>query len=200
MEVLCLKEKNKGEERGREIKRKKRRVSAYLSPCWARLARAPEQASSCHIHRSWGLASALLCQRDFQSQSPELWDSRESSWASCCVCGVKNKPLAKGTGCRLAMSPAPSSVELLSTLISFCDSATPPVYKLLHPSALLAPPIAGSLFFVMSCHSWLIRLLPNQRLLLARPLTDLVLSLPFPFLWSSRSWISHPCCLIPLLV
>lgn len=123
-------------------------MSAYLFACWAGLARVPEQASSCHIDRSWGLASALLCQGDFKSQSPELWDSRESSRAPCSGCGVKNKPLAKGTGFRLATSPAPSSVELLSTLISFCDSATPPFYKLLHP---LSPPCSSYCWLPLLC-------------------------------------------------
>lgn len=175
-------------------------MSAYLFACWAGLARVPEQASSCHIDRSWGLASALLCQGDFKSQSPELWDSSESSRAPCSVCGVKNKPLAKGTGFRLATSPAPSSVELLSTLISFCDNATPPFYKLLHP---LSPPCSSYCWLPLLCDelSQLVDQTATQSaLLLARPLTDLVLSLPFPFLWSSCSWISYPCCLIPLLV
>lgn len=81
----------------KERMNKKRSVCVYL-PWWVRLARVPEQASVSRpghfIDRSWDLASALLCQGDFKSQSPAPWERRERSWAVCSACGVENKPLA----------------------------------------------------------------------------------------------------------
>ena len=84
--------------RKKEWTRKGVFVCFFNLPWWVRLARVPEWASVSRpghfIDRSWDLASALLCQGDFKSQSPEPWESRERSWAVCSACGVENKPLA----------------------------------------------------------------------------------------------------------
>ena len=85
------------EERKNEQEKECLCVFFYL-PWWVRLARVAEWASVSRpghfTDRSWDLASALLCQGDFKSESPEPWESRERSWAVCSACGVENKPLA----------------------------------------------------------------------------------------------------------
>lgn len=134
-----------------------------------------------------------------QSQSPEPWDGRESSWAACSVCGVKNKPLDKGTLCKLPTSPTPSSAEQLSALISFSGSEILDSINCPIPLALFASPILGSgtVWWAVTA-GWSDCCCPVGFSSCPDPwLTLLCLC---PSFWSSCSWISYPCCLSPLLV
>lgn len=154
----------------------------------------------CHIYRSWDLASLPYFVNESSNHSPlSLGTAEKAAELHALLVVWKNKPLTEGSGCKFTTSPAPSSAELLSALISFSDCEILPLRKLFRP---LGPPCY--------CYSWLplffdeLSQLADQTAtqsssLLLRPLTDLVLSFPFLSLWSSGSWIAYPCWLIPLL-
>lgn len=137
------------------------------------------------------VASAWLFQGDFKSQFPEPWDSRESSRAACSACGVKNKPLPKGTGCKLPTRPPPAlwsrcQLWLAVVILRFLCSINGSI-----PSTPLAPPIVGSL----PCDE-LSQLADQTAAQSAFPLTQ-TLDWPCsviacPAFWSSCSWIPTP--------
>lgn len=127
----------------------------------------------CHIYRSWDLASLPYFVNESSNHSPlSLGTAEKAAELHALLVVWKNKPLTEGTGCKFTTSPAPSSAELLSALISFSDCEILPLRKLLNcsvPSALLATATVGSLYSLMSCHSWLIRLPPNHLLFYSGP-------------------------------
>ena len=168
--------------RGRERKREKKRgVSAYLLPAepgWPEFQNSP-QAAILIGAKVWPLPCFVKETSNHSPLSFGIVEKTAEQYALFVVWKINPWPKAQAANFQLAQPPA---------LWSCCQFWLAFVtLRLLHsingsiPSALLAPPIAGSLYCVMSCHSWLIRMLPNQLLLLARPLTDLVLSLPFPY-------------------
>lgn len=171
---------------------------------WVRLARVPEQTSApgpgCHIDgaETGGLCPTLW--RRLQNHSLlSLGTVEKSSWTACSVCGVKNKPLDKGTRCKLPTSPTPSSAEQLSALISFSGSEILGSINCSIPLALFASPILGSgtVWWAVTA-GWSDCCCPISFSSYPNPwLTLLCLC---PSFWSSCSWISYPCCLSPLLV
>ena len=146
---------------------------------WVRLARVPEQTSAlspgCHTD---GAETGGLCptlSRRLQNHSPlSLGTVEKAAEQHAQLVVWKINPWTKAQSANWVLAPPSALRSSCQLWLAFLTLKIPGLYKLLHS---LGPPQSSSpwlWYCVMSCHSWLVRLLlPNQLLLVPRPLADL---------------------------